>query len=542
MAILVLSAVAILPLFRALSIPHKLEVALVRFSERRILAIAVLFFAVIGVRLLLLGFLRVPTPIFHDEFSYLLMADTFAHGRLANPSNPLWPSFETFHVNWIPTYSSMYPPMQGLALALGQVLGHPWIGVLLSNATMCVAILWMLRGWMPARWAFLGGFIVAVQLCFATYWMNSYWGGAVSATGGALVLGALARILRHARTRDALLLGLGMAILANSRPFEGAIFCVPCLIYLFLWLLGKAGTRSESTVRWKKIFLPLAACGVLTLSFMGFYNWRLTGNPLLMPHILNTRTNDTGRTFLWQRPASPREYRNAQFEDFYNGWEREYYQRNWADLKRVTLEKIDIFGVLFFWKAELLLLPFVLFLFRDRRIRPLLITFFPSAAALFIVVWGQAHYAGPLVCVLAALVVQSIRHLNSLKIKGRPIGAMVARTVVVILVVQIAAAALAGRCDPYAYHCGGMPGREAVEQKLRRIPAKHLVLVHYGVDHNPHQEWVYNGADIGGAKVLWARELDAAQNARLVEYFKDRKIWLVDADADDPQALPFVTH
>jgi len=58
-------------------------------------------------------------------------------------------------------------------------------------------------------------------------------------------------------------------------------------------------------------------------------------------------------------------------------------------------------------------------------------------------------------------------------------------------------------------------------------------------DHNIHDEWVYNGAEIDTAKVLWARELDPQQNANLFAYFKDRQIWLVTPDSDNTYLEPY---
>jgi hypothetical protein len=418
-----------------------------QFANNRRLSLAAIGAVAILGRLGLLPWLPVPQPKVHDEFSYLLAADTFAHGRLANPPHPLWIFFDTFHVIQHPTYASMYPPAQGMALAIGSLLGHPWIGVLLSVAAMCMAITWMLQGWMPAEWALLGGVLVLSRFGLFSYWMNGYWGGAVAAAGAALVLGALPRIWEHQRPRDAIIFGLGAGVLATSRPLEGFIFCVPLGVALLWWTLRQGAFARRICMR--RVLSPLAATLVCVVGFIAYYNWRVTGNPVVFPHFIEQRQYITTPIFLWQHDKPPIPYANPQFDDFYHNFLPSLYQTSWASAEGQLEWKSTDFWQFFLGPA--LSIPFLAlpWLLKERRNRLLLVQVVLCALGLWVVVYYHAHYAAPLMVTVVVLMMQGMRLLRRWRFRGRAIGVGLTRMIVLFSLligpVYFAPMAISGR-------------------------------------------------------------------------------------------------
>ena len=156
-------------------------------------------------------------------------------------------------------------------------------------------------------------------------------------------------------------------------------------------------------------------------------------------------------------------------------------------------------------------------------------------------VFSFNHYIAAQTCIVFGLLVQGVRHLRALRGRARPWGLFLSRVAVLLLVGVVANEARHGMCDPMLSPCPGEPRRAALLDRLERTPGKHLVLVEYGSKHDVHREWVFNGADIDGSKVLFARRMDPAQNDRLLNYFSDRHVWKVDPDANPNGVTPSIS-
>ena len=528
-------AVMLLLVWRRPKFLDRAESALREVARHRGLSILMVIVLALGIRAALLPRIPIPTPIVHDEYSYLLQADTFASGRLTNPSPPLWVHFEGFHINMRPTYESMYPPGQGAALALGEALfGHPWWGVWLSVGLMCGAVVWMLQAWVPAEWALLGGLFCVMRYATFSYWVNSYWGGAVAAIGGALVLGAVPRLMRKRSPRYALLLAFGLLILANTRPYEGFVFSVPVVTYLLVWSVRKRVWNAGFV---RKVALPLMAVLLLGGSFWLYYNWRGTGNPLLMPYVVNARTYHISRPFLWQTANPIPQYHHRVMRTFYCFHELPSYinSRHWWGLKEITGQKFQIYYVSFVWPLFLLMFVAAWQMLKSRKQRLLAITTLVLLAGLLVESWPpHSHYASQVLCVAVAIAIYGLRRLRLWKPRGVPAGLMACRAIVLVMATWMLVTLGDKVMNPYLLQINRRTlqaeaiDRVRLETELGRMPGEHLVIVHNRWSHTGSEDWVYNKADIDHAKVVWARDMGPEKNEELLRYFANRRVWLVD--------------
>jgi hypothetical protein len=471
-----------------------------------------------------------PHPGTHDELAYLLQADTFAHGRLTNPPHKFWQAFETFHVIQQPTYAAKFPPGQGIALAIGQIIWQPILGAWLATTVACAAIAWLMLAYFPWRWAVLGGLLAAGSYT-AFYSAQTFWGASVAIIGGALLGGAAARIARTPTFAMGIIAAIGMGILANSRPFEGLIYSI------IVWLLVIFDLK-DKRLFWRRVVPAVAITMLPTFIWMGYYNWRVTGNALEMPYVEYQKQYAVAPLMFWQKPSPQPVYRHEIMRKFHTGFEYDEYEKQmtWPGYFVKAAAKIVLLARGYFNPHTIAIFWLIgcLMIFRDRAARwAIIICIGTVVIHLLATPWLRVQYFAPALGFFLLLAVIGARQLWSMRF---------GKILVIALLIAYACEAVYVDIN-FTTTMKNWPGRqrqELLEQMASHPDTKYLVIVRYGPQHRTIYESVYNAADIDASQVVFARDMGTAANLQLLKYFHDRAamFWDVDKNEITPLQTP----
>jgi hypothetical protein len=468
-----------------------------------------------------LGF---PVPSVSDEHGYLLTADTFAHGRLANPTPLVAAAFEAVHVIVRPSYATKYPPAPALPLAVGELLGHPGIGVCLTAALFAAACCWFLQGWLPPPWPLVGAAIATLRIGIGSYWGQSYWGGAVTAIGAFLLYGALPRLFRGRAGAPRLAwapLALGVFLLANSRPLEGAIAALSAAPLV-------AVASSSRLRQWWRPAAALTLALVAAAAFTAAYDRAVTGDPLRLPYRVWVATYGVDVLSPYVAPPPAVRYSSPVL--------KAHLGKRFAGPRTPTAALAK--GGRAFARMTYLVggLPLIVFtVLALRRLAPsratrwklfaLLCAVLPAALH-SVTAWWAPHYSAAATGPLLLLGTMGMREASLLRWKDRRLGATFA--------VWLATATLLVRLTmalvelPAFRHDAGDDSRlvQRIEADFAARRERAVIVVDDRLRSG--SERVFNHADLESAPVLWIQDLGPEVTRQVAVAYSPRRVYVLE--------------
>jgi len=470
-------------------------------------------------------FAPLPYPYSHDEFSYLLGAETFALGRLANPTPPFPEHFEAIHELIRPAYASKYPVGQSAALAVGTLLfGDPYWGVLLTLALVGAATVWCARAWMSPVWSMLAGVQAMATFGLEHYWAESYWGGGLAFLGAMLALGGYRRLTARQQTWAAWPLAAGVAILGVTRPYEGGVLALTVAGALLWHVAREPGLRRTLLRGLPAILLPFG-----TLAFQLAVNHAVTGSYTRLPYV-EYSSQYTNTPSLWILPPAEGQRGGSETHRMVREWEFEQY-RELAETTVLNALRTRAYALADLMRDVFLWIPLagVLAIVSYRKMPVfLMVAMLTTGASLMLGTWLHQHYAAPFLAVCWMFQFAAFSRLWPGRRFGRRLGAV---ATVFLVFIGCGNAVLLAAGTAYRVSREGPSSflpRQSIEMRLEAIPGEHLVLTSEG-------GWIYNSADIESARIVWARDLGESANAALLEHFRDRTVWLADPSQRDPE-------
>jgi len=293
---------------------------------------------------------------------------------------------------------------------------------------------------------------------------------------------------------------------------------------------------------------------IAATAWLGYYDYRAFGKATTLPYTLNRAQYAVAPYYVWQSQRPEPQYRHDSIRRFYHDAELKAYYKTHSLGGFPSQVLLKVLIVVLFYGGLALLPPLFMVrrVFLDRRIRFLVVCVLILCAGMLIEIYMIPHYVAAYTAVFYALGLQAMRHLRLWAPENRPVGLQIVRITVLLCVVLAGARLfnvplhLAVPEWPASNWSGMWYGpdrygteRAQIESRLESLPDKQLVLVREPYNRDSLDQWVYNGPDIDHSKVVWANDMSPADNLQLIQYYRDRKVWLVEMDTLPATVSPY---
>jgi hypothetical protein len=208
--------------------------------------------------------------------------------------------------------------------------------------------------------------------------------------------------------------------------------------------------------------------------------------------------------------------------------------------------RVRLYRFFFLPPLYLALLAF-LFALRDSNMRRVAVTLAIFALGTNFFPYLLDHYLAAVTCLFVLVSITGLQQLSRITIRDNPVGQQIT--------LVLTALCLAEFTGWYALHLFESPSlypilryetwdainhqnpqrRIQVARQLAEIKGPLLVFVRYSPRHIYQNEWVWNNADIDDARIVYARDLGPEEDQKLIRYYPNRQVLLLDPDAYIPQ-------
>jgi hypothetical protein len=304
------------------------------------------------------------------------------------------------------------------------------------------------------------------------------------------------------------------------------------------WWIGRNRLSAAACFR---VAVPALAILAIAAAGMAYNNYRVTGSAFTLPYQLHERQYTVTSVFAWSKPHAEPVYHHAVLRKYWAEWFVKAVKSVQHDPLGSFFARLSALYDFFFGYWPLLILPLIWpYRLKNRGERLALVLLVVSLLAIVAPLAGvMPHYVACIAGLIYLRFLQTLTRLWAWRPAGRPIGFAIATACVTLFLVQFAANIFALRRGEEVPRLAIR--RDAVIRTLDQKPGPKLVLVRYSPDHYIHEEWVDNLADIDAQPIVWAREMGAEQDRPLIEYFRGRQVWLLEADQSPPTLIPYAS-